>query len=164
MIVVGIDPGLSGAIATLYPNRDPAIDDMPTRPTRGNGMIKHEVFARGVRDVIRARVPAAESVLFAIEDVGIMGGHNNSLQTQGSLVRSFCVAQAVAELRTGPDTVECVNSRTWKAFYGLGKDKAEALRIARELFPSLETSLARAKDQNRAEALLIANFAQRTLA
>ena len=51
----------------------------------------------------------------------------------------------------------------WKKFYGLGRDKGEALRIACELFPQLaDHRLTRAKDHNRAEALLIANFAKRT--
>jgi hypothetical protein len=54
-----------------------------------------------------------------------------------------------------------VTPQRWKRFYGLGSNKGDCLRVARELYPSAPLTLA--KHHNRAESLLIARWAQRTL-
>lgn len=161
MIFIGADPGVSGALAFLYENMPPRVEDMPTRPTRtALGLIKREVFAEGVQDLLRNFTAPGAAKHICIESVGIMGGVNNAIQIQGSLVRSFTIVEACAELDRYE--ISYVQPQAWKKFYGLGRDKGEALRIACELFPQLaDHRLTRAKDHNRAEALLIANFAKR---
>ena len=49
----------------------------------------------------------------------------------------------------------------WKRTFGLSKDKELSRRKATELFPQHRHNLARKKDHNRAEALLIAEYARR---
>lgn len=160
MIVFGIDPGVSGAIA-FQDGAFCGVFDMPIRPARGAGMIKREVDVIAMRKqmvgiVDERRYPA---VLVVIEDVGIMGGKNNAVQTQGSLVRSFTVAQTLAELLGWP--IKYARAQEWKKFYGLSTDKGASLETARRLYPQLSSELARAKDHNRAEALLITNYGVR---
>lgn len=58
--------------------------------------------------------------------------------------------------------VRRVAPQTWKRFYGLSSDKGAALAMARQFWPHYE-ALKRAKDHNRAEAALIARWAQRNL-
>lgn len=49
----------------------------------------------------------------------------------------------------------------WKRTFGLSKDKDASRLKAMELFPQLRDRLTRKKDHNRAEALLIAEYARR---
>ena len=59
-------------------------------------------------------------------------------------------------------TVHAVPPRVWQRWYGI-KAKGDALDKARALYPLAESHLARKKDHNRADALLLAHFGQRTM-
>jgi hypothetical protein len=54
-----------------------------------------------------------------------------------------------------------VHPASWKRFMGLSSDKDAALALARKLYPHAPLHLA--KHHNRAESLLIARFALRTM-
>jgi crossover junction endodeoxyribonuclease RuvC len=58
-----------------------------------------------------------------------------------------------------------VQPQAWKKLFGLnGADKKDSLDVARRLYPALGADLARVKDHNRSEALLLAHFGQSRLA
>jgi crossover junction endodeoxyribonuclease RuvC len=60
--------------------------------------------------------------------------------------------------------VRAVQPATWKRWYGLiGSEKADGIEKARALYPLAESHLKRKKDHNRADALLLAHFGQRTM-
>lgn len=155
MIVIGIDPGLTGAIAFLSHNRPPDVVDLPTVPIEGGGTVRRRLHAPALRSLIRERCPATEPVLVVIEDLSA-GGRDSSAQTVGSQYRTRGCIEATLELLGLKPHV--VHARTWKKFYALDSDKGRALRLARELYPSLEGALRRACDHNRAEAVLLARF------
>lgn len=163
MIVVGIDPGLTGGVALVNANTfDARVFDMPTQERHGDtdrtAKVRREVDARllaaKIRDAMRwLKHEEGGPVFGVVEDVHAIEGF--SVQTQGSLVDS--AAQARAVLAVMRISFAVVNPRRWKGFYGLGSKKSESLKKARALYPDCE-GLELAKHEGRAEALLIAHY------
>lgn len=179
MLAVGIDPGLTGAVAIVSHMGLLGVFDLPTMKIPGVGptaMVQNKIDGRALCKLLLSKVPADESARVVTEAVGTMGGANNAVQTQGSLLRSLGAIETV---------IECLNwqhqyvpSQTWKRKYGLvGPDKSTglsqsarttaikkmALECARKLYPGC-ADIARAKDHNRAEAILLAHWLLRTAA
>lgn len=174
-IIIGIDIGLTGAISRLGGGLQPRIVDIPVvddgepRPGRGNAMFQpRRIHGRQLLNLLRELVPAEHGVLAVMEDVkarpmGNAERHFNSFHSQNSLVLSRGVIQAVLDI-AGFRT-EVVQPQAWKKLFGLnGADKKDSLDVARRLYPALGADLARVKDHNRSEALLLAHFGQSRLA
>lgn len=159
MITVGIDPGLTGAIAFVDSRETCAIEDMPTVELPGNGLVTRRVDGLALARLLRQFVPAGHACLVVVEEVQTMGGRNNAVQTQGSLMRSLGAIEAVLEVLRMPPKM--VRPQAWKKRFGLGSDKKQSLAVARTLYPSAPLKLA--KHHNRAEALLLARYGQDTL-
>ncbi|GAB3054184.1 hypothetical protein [Stenotrophomonas tumulicola] len=156
-LTFGVDPGLTGAVATLIDGVPGPILDMPTFDVGGWGEVDCRavvVFIRGVRDQHPDAVVSA-----CIEKVGARPGDGGTSafrfgQTTGKL-------QAVFEVLGIPATR--VVPAVWKRQFGLlkqDKDAARLLAIAR--FPSAASVLTRKKDNGRADALLIALWHENT--
>ena len=149
--IFGIDPGLSGAVAVLDPLFPEAatVRDMPIEPYGKTGFVKNAVdlaaLARLLGRSLNAWVFLERVSAFPGQGVGSMF----------SLGMSYWGAAGVAN-GLGHEVV-LVAPKAWKGHFGLSKDKAEALALARKLFPVCP-ALARAKDHGRAEALLIARY------
>lgn len=172
MLFIGVDPGLTGAFAVLDQNGLRGVFDLPTMPIPGVGpkaLVQRKIDGRALLDLLLKTCPAGEArPTIVIEAVGTMGGANNAVQTQGSLLRSLGAIETVAECLKCKVTY--VAPQTWKRTYGLidsnlsgSQRKNKALDTARRCFPSC-TDLTRAKDHNRAEAVLLARYAQMELA
>lgn len=172
MLIVGIDPGLTGACAVVGPQGLRGVFDLPTMPIPGVGpkaLVQRKIDGRALLDLLLKTCPAGEArPTIVIEAVGTMGGANNAVQTQGSLLRSLGAIETVAECLKCPITY--VSPQTWKRRYGLidpnlsQKDrKAKAMETARRCYPAC-ADISRAKDHNRAEAILIARHAQMEMA
>lgn len=129
----------------------------------GDGMVTRKIDGRALVELLRRHTVPGEPVQVFLEQVGTMGGKNNAVQTQGSLMRTLGAIEAVLEcLRMPP---QMVYPQKWKAFYALDKNKAAALAKARLLYPAMSgTSLKLAKHHNRAESILIAHWGLRTTA
>lgn len=162
MIAIGIDPGLTGAIA-FVDHRSCVIEDLPTMALPGDGMVRRKIDGRAFAEMLRRHTVPGEPVRVFCEAVHAISGApgrkqiGGSIQTQASLMRTLGAIEAVLEcMRMTP---EMVYPQKWKKFYALGSDKSAALTRARELYPALAvTSLRLAKFHNRAEALLIAHW------
>ena len=160
MISVGIDPGLTGAVAFADSHGTCAIRDLPTVALSGGGLIKRRIDGAGLARVLREFIPVGASYVVAIEAVHTIGGKaNNAVQTQGSLMRTLGAIEAVLEVLHLQFTA--VDPQTWKGFYGLDAEKRAAIQKALTLYPG--APLALVKDHNKAEALLIAHWAIRFL-
>ena len=162
MIVVGIDPGVTGAICFIGRNTVKVVD-LPTVPVPGNGTVKKRVHGPGLYDILLANCPADEPCIVLIENVAMsMGGQGSSSQTQGSQVQTFGAIQCCVELLGVPPTL--IGAKKWKSFFGLDSDKKKSIECARRLWPELANSdLKFVKSHNRAESLLIAQFGLRNL-
>lgn len=158
-MIIGIDPGLTGAIAFIDSRGCVVVEDIPTVELPGNGMVKRKVDGLALARLVRNHCPAAESATVVCEAVRAMGGQNNAVQTQGSLMRTLGAIEAVFEVLRFPWQI--VEPQTWKRFYGLGADKAASMNTARTLYPTAPLKLA--KHHNRAEALLIAHYGREVM-
>jgi len=158
VITIGIDPGLTGAIAFLSRNTT-RVFDLPTVPIPGDGTVKRRVHGPGLHDLILEHCPADEACCVLIEDVmKTTGGQGSSAQTLGSQAQTFGTIQCCVEiLGLAP---RLLHAKTWKKFYSLGSDKHKSLDVARGLWPAMK-EISLVKHHNRAEALLIAHFGVR---
>lgn len=159
MIAIGIDPGLTGALSFIDSRGSVVVEDIPTVPLGGNGLVKLKVDGLALARLVRNHCPATDGVLVVCEAVRAMPG--NAIQTQGSLMRSLGAIEAVFEVLRFP--VLLVEPQTWKRHFGLKSDKGASLTVARTLYPQC-TAIGRAKDHNRAESLLLAHYGRTVLA
>jgi hypothetical protein len=147
MMWIGIDPGATGAA----------------------GLIDHYGAFHSVYDFSAdpAVIADAMRIIFAAAGTGHTQAvleHVHSMPKQGvassfNFGASFGAIRGILAYAGVP--YHLVPPAKWKRDFGLGKDKADALAMARRLFPTAE--LGRKKDIGRAEALLIAEWGRRTL-
>lgn len=151
MIIIAIDPGLTGAIGLLRDGAFLAVEDMPT-VVKGVGSVKSEVSPAAIKSLIRAHLPPVDSVVAVIEKVGAMPGQGVS--SVFSLGDSYGAARAV--LATGGFELTQVHPATWKKHFKLTADKELSRALAQRLYPAAPLHLK--KHDGRAEALLLARW------
>lgn len=151
---LGIDPGLTGALA-LY---DPAADrlhviDMPTHPIRINGSNKNAIDVNGLANFLDGK--ANDIKLAVVEEVGAMPKQGVTSSFNFGFAAG-CAQMAVAayfiQLRT-------VRPATWKREMGVTKDKETVRREASRLMPNHSYNWPLKKHDGRAEAALLAYYA-----
>ena len=151
-VICGIDPGFSGGVAFIFGDGKAEVHDMPIFELDG----RREIDVRELYQIVSERSPG----LSALERNSARRG-----QGMGSTWRfaeGSGAARAVLEVIS--DRVMAPTPAAWKASLGLGSDKLEALQMAREIFPDLaKDRLSRKRDDGRAEALLLAEFARRSV-
>lgn len=155
MLIIGIDPGLTGAIGFLRDGVFVAVDDMPV-VLKGVGSVKNEVSPSGMKTLIREHLKADEAVVAVIEKVGAMPGQGVS--SVFSLGDSYGSARAV--LATAGFELIQVHPATWKKYFKLSSDKELSRSLATRLFPTAPLHLK--KHDGRAEALLLARWVWET--
>ena len=144
---IGIDPGLTGAIALIRNGEFAEVWDMPTM-SRGSRN-KQQVNAAEVGKILRECPPCPAF----IEQVGAMPGQGVSSMFNFGKTAGACEG-ALGALQIPYSTV---TPQKWKKHFGLiGKDKDMARTVAQQLMPS--APLARKKDCGRADAILIALY------
>jgi crossover junction endodeoxyribonuclease RuvC len=150
-IVIGIDPGLSGAVAVLHDGRYIDVIDMPTAG-RGKAA-RQNVNGASLADYLRAQteLAAGANVFAVLELVGSMPGQGASSGFRFG--QSYGAVQGVLGALKIP--FELVTPQVWKRHYGLiGAPKESSRGIAIERYP--QAPLSRKRDHGRAEAILLA--------
>lgn len=161
MRFIGIDLGLSGGAAMIDgATRDMAVTALPTTDSAAG----RRLHGRELLGILRGWVPAGEPCFVTIEDIrprpGDRGGHGNTMHSQGSLMRSRGIVEAVTDIM--PAQVLWVWPAKWKKQFGLiGQDKNASRATAARMFPGMAHAFARAKDDGLAEAMLLAYFGMR---
>lgn len=154
-LIVGIDPGIGGAIAFLVKDGE-WVAPMPIEQ-KSSG--RNQVDVRALYSLVETYVTSEDCVRFIIERVSAMPGQGVS--SMFSFGDSFGTVRAVAEHFSTTYRPYFVTPQQWKKDLRLlGKPKEASLRLARRLYPNLKESLARKKDEGRAEALLLAHYAK----
>lgn len=160
MIYVGIDPGLTGAVAFINTAGGAVvIEDIPTRDVTGGAVVRKRVDGLELARMLRRHCPADQRALVTLEAVHAIAGKREGqggMQQMGSLERTSGAIEAVLEVLRMPFVA--VYPQSWKRLYDLSKDKNAARDMAQRLYPDAQAMLARVKDHNRAEALLIAHY------
>lgn len=168
MIVLGIDPGLSGAVAVVRDRLLLAVEDLYAEDVIGQPVVKRRlcapVIAQQLRRLRSEHSDGAELVV--IERVAAM-------PKQG-VASVFCLGDSAGLLRGVLGTLELpthyVTPQAWKKHFGLikgkgeGKDKGASRTRATEIFPASAHYWRRVADHNRAEAALLARFGWETMA
>jgi len=151
MIVIGIDPGLTGAIGVLQDGVYVGVEDMPT-VVKGVGSVKYEVNPQGLISIIRKHALPEEAVSLVLEKVGAMPGQGVS--SVFSLGDSYGAARAACA--ASRHELHLVTPMVWKKYFKLTSDKELSRSLATRLFP--EAPLHLKKHDGRAEALLLARW------
>jgi crossover junction endodeoxyribonuclease RuvC len=160
---LGIDPGQSGALALYYPGYTPigdgqpagaslAITDMPTLQITVNGKKRTQIDLMALArwfDLNGSTVKAA-----LIEDPHAMPHQGVSSSFKFGFVCGALQAMVASQFIA----VTLVRPRTWKMRMGLTADKDATRKRASELLPRFSSMWARAKDDGRAEAALLALY------
>lgn len=156
-IFVGIDPGLSGAIARLdSASGEVRIEDVPTFEVKRNGKAKREIDYHSLARILddMAKEPGTRIV---IEGVGAMPGQGVS--SVFAFGKAFGVLIGVSAATFCP--IDFVSPAKWKRDMGVTASKDGSRAKASMMFPRYSELWRRAKDDGRAEALLIALYASR---
>ena len=155
MIIYGIDVGLTGAIAVLVNGALVTVDDMPVVEHSG-GVVRRRIDSAGLAALLRRyrTQHGVDAELAVIEQVAAMPRQGSS--STFSLGHSLGAVHAVVQTLGIPSAM--VAPATWKRAAGLGRDKALSRAKASEIFPAQAGMWARAKDHNRAEAVLLAAY------
>jgi len=151
MKIIGIDPGLTGAIAVLDETAE--VYDMPRDMDGIAGGTIYRLLAEWEPDEVYIE-------------------RTHAMPTNGSKA-AYSQGDSNGCLRTAVHIVKrpliWVTPRQWQMAYGLfggafsDKDRKDRSRWrAQELWPHLADKLGRSNDHNRAEALLIAEYGRRT--
>lgn len=158
MNIIGIDPGLSGAIALISSTgKYMEVYDVVTE-VKGKGKIKNQIEALETFKILTyMKLRSSSKAKILIEKVSSMPGQG--VASVFSLGDSYGSLRALSTCCYLP--VETVLPAKWKKHFKLTSDKDKSLKLARELFP--EAPLSRKKDIDRAEALLIARYGWETL-
>lgn len=150
-LVLGVDPGLTGAWALLDASGGfVAVEDLP--------VIRDGRLAWIDADALSGRLielRAGRPMRAVVERVHAMPRNGSQAAfSQGATLGSILAALQLVRV-----SIELVTPAAWKRAAGLAADKRASLDRARLLFP--DAPLDRQKDHGRAEALLIAAHALR---
>ena len=155
--VIGIDPGLNGAIAVLQGDHLTIID-MPTMTIERNGKSKRQVSASDLAEIIKRFAPDGVNTTCALcEKVSAMAGQG--VTSVFSFGRSFGMIEGI--LATLHISTTFVPPATWTKGVGRSPGKDASRARAMELFPSYQQLFSRVKDDGRADAALIAYWGQK---
>jgi crossover junction endodeoxyribonuclease RuvC len=157
MIVAGIDPGLSGAIAWLDSATGAVVDiaDMPVHVLARGGKAKREIDVHALVRLVAARRPGHAFV----EQVGAMPGQGVS--STFSFGRAFGTIIGVSAATGTPYTL--VAAVKWKRALGVPAAKDGSRARASQLMPAAAHHWPLVKHDGRAEAALIAYYGLRSL-
>lgn len=149
---IGIDPGLSGAIAVLWADGNLDIMDTPTavvKNTRRDYLVNDMAVLAAGLDGSVAAIEAARGMPRQSSATTFKQGYGCGLW------------QGILAARDIPYDV--VDPQRWKRALGLpvGADKGASRVLASRLFPAAAGMLTRTKDDGRAEALLLAEWRRR---
>jgi crossover junction endodeoxyribonuclease RuvC len=151
---IGIDPGLSGAIAIIS-TESLKIFDMPTMTVERNGKAKRQVSASELAEMLY--LYSGRDCHVYVEKVSAMAGQG--VTSVFSFGRSFGMIEGILAAFKLPVTY--VAPATWVKAVGRGQGKDASRARAMELFPSDQDQFKRVKDDGRADAALIAYWGSR---
>ena len=155
MLIIGIDPGISGSLCFFKDGKILDLVEMPNMPEGKKN--KRQVNGAQIYNEISSRIDGLnrEEIKIVIEQVSAMPGQGvtsmfNFGQSFG-VIKGICSAMQLS--------MYFVRPTKWKKYFNLINSQKDASRTkAIEIFPYISTQLSRKKDANKADAILIASF------
>ena len=155
MLIIGIDPGISGSICFF---EDGKIIDVFEMPTMTDGKKnKKQVNGAQIYNEISSKIMGIEkqNLKVIIEQVSAMPGQG--VTSMFNFGQSFGILKGICSAMQLP--MYFVRPAKWKKYFGLIKSEKDASRTkAIEMFPYFSSQLSKKKDSNKADAILIASF------
>ena len=153
MIIIGIDPGVSGAISVLENKKVVEIFDMPTMIDGKKN--KKQVNGAQVTNIIKDKLNLSKEIVVVVEHVNAMPGQG--VTSMFNFGQSFGVLKGVCSAMQLP--MYFVRPAKWKKYFNLINSEKDASRTkAIEIFPYISSQLSKKKDANKADAILLASF------
>lgn len=161
-MLLGIDPGITGSIC-FFDDSGVKVIDFPVitkkagKTKAGNTAYRRSYDIPKLREILREHTQPGDSVVIEAQAAR---SHDGTIQAF-SIGRSFGTLEGLC---VGLDLeVKTVKPSVWKRKMGIerGAEKDISRELALEIFPELREQLKLKKDHNRAEAVLIMEYARR---
>jgi crossover junction endodeoxyribonuclease RuvC len=158
MIIIGIDPGISGAVCILTNGKITEIYEMPTMIDGKKN--KKQVNGAEITNIINKEIENEKNVKVVIEHVSAMPGQG--VTSMFNFGQSFGVLKGICAALKLP--VHFIRPVKWKKHFNLINSEKDASRTkVIEAFPYISSKISKKKDSNKADAILIARFFHETL-
>ena len=155
MLIIGIDPGISGSICFFQDGKIADVLEMPTM-TEGKKN-KKQVNGSQIVNEISEKIKELDKreIKVVIEQVSAMPGQG--VTSMFNFGQSFGILKGICSSMQLP--MYFVRPAKWKKYFNLINSEKDASRTrAIEIFPYFSNQLSRKKDSNKADAILIASF------
>ena len=159
MLIIGIDPGISGSICFFEDGKIVEVLEMPTM-TEGKKN-KRQVNGAQIYNEILKKINKTERqyIRVIIEQVSAMPGQG--VTSMFNFGQSFGILKGICSAMQLP--MYFIRPTKWKKYFSLINSEKDASRTkAIEMFPSFSSQLSKKKDSNKADAILIASFYHET--
>ena len=155
MLIIGIDPGISGSICFFENGRIIEVIEMPTM-IDGKKNKKQVNGAQIYNEILkRISLKSNNDIRVVIEQVSAMPGQG--VTSMFNFGQSFGILKGVCSAMQLP--MYFVRPAKWKKHFSLLNAQKDASRTrAIEIFPYFSSQLSKKKDSNKADAILIASF------
>ena len=160
MIIIGIDPGINGAICFFKKGEVLDVIDMPTMAEGKKN--KRQVNGQQIFNEFSKRIElySKDNIKVVVEKVSAMPGQG--VTSMFNFGQSFGVIKGVCAAMQLP--IFFVTPAKWKKYFDLINTQKDASRTkAIEIFPKISPILSKKKDSNKADAILIASFFENNL-
>ena len=159
MLIIGIDPGITGAICFFEDGELKDVIDMPTMASGNKN--KKQINGSQIFNEISIRIQnyKSENINVVVEQVSAMPGQG--VTSMFNFGQSFGILKGICSAMQLP--MYFVRPAKWKKYFGLINSEKDASRTrAIEMFPYFSSQLSKKKDSNKADAILIASFYHET--
>ena len=155
MLIIGIDPGISGAICFFENGEIKDIIDMPLMAEGKKN--KRQINGSQLYNEIIERIKnvSKKDIFVVVEKVSAMPGQG--VTSMFNFGQSFGVIKGICSAMQLP--IYFVRPAKWKKYFNLLKTEKDASRSkVIEIFPYISAKLSRKKDSNKADAILLASY------
>ena len=155
MLIIAIDPGISGSLCFFEEGKIIDIVEMPNMASGKKN--KRQVNGAQIYNEISLRIKnfQKEDIKVVIEQVSAMPGQG--VTSMFNFGQSFGVLKGICSAMQLP--MYFVRPAKWKKYFNLINSKKDASRTkAIEIFPYISAQLSKKKDSNKADAILLASF------
>jgi len=155
MLIIGIDPGISGSICFFEDGKILEVIEMPTMNDGKKN--KKQVNGAQIYNEVLKRINhnLRQNIRVVIEQVSAMPGQG--VTSMFNFGQSFGILKGIFSAMQLP--MFFVRPAKWKKYFGLINSEKDASRTrVIEMFPYFSSNLSKKKDSNKADAILIATF------
>jgi len=154
MLIIGIDPGISGSICFFKDGKILEVIEMPVM-TEGKKNKKQVNGSQIYNEFLKKINGKNDEIRVVIEQVSAMPGQG--VTSMFNFGQSFGILKGICSAMQLP--MFFVRPAKWKKYFNLINSEKDASRTrAIEIFPYFSTQLSKKKDSNKADAILIASF------